>query len=107
MARYKLSTGLWTVNETPECSSDKEAWERLRIQLPGKYAVLYKEEEIKIPNNNEDSYVPKWNSKYGPPPIGYGSERTKLKEIGSPSIERVWMPVLEGITDDEYNVKIS
>lgn len=105
MSRYRLSTGLWTVNETPECDSDKEAWERLRVQLPGKYATLYKETEVAVVHNNEESYVQKWNAKYGPRPIGYGSDSTKLKEVGVHGIDTVWIPVLEGITDDEYNVK--
>lgn len=105
MARYRLSTGLVEVNEKPECETDKEAWEHLRVVIPHKYATLYKEVEFKVPHNNEENYVPTYNAKYGPPPIGYGGEHATLKEIGVPAIDKVWIPVLEGITDDEYNVK--
>lgn len=103
MARYKLSTGLWEANEKPNCETDKEAWDILRFHLPNKYAVLYKETKFSVPHNNEEHYVPTWNSKYGPKPIGYGSPNTELKEIGKPAIFNVWIPVLEGLTDDEYN----
>ena len=41
MAKYKLSTGLWTTGSY-DFNSDKEAWEELRIKLPNKYATLYK-----------------------------------------------------------------
>jgi hypothetical protein len=106
MPRYKLSTGLWNVTETPEFSTDKEAWEYLRAMLPNKYATLYKEHVVEVPHNNEDEYVPLWNSKYGPRPIGYGiKDSTKLKEIGMPATGTVWIPVLEGVTSHAYNVK--
>lgn len=104
MSRYKLSNILVEVNEKPEFETDREAWEYLRIIIPNRYATLYKEIELEVPNNNEEEYVPMWNAKYGPKPIGYGSEDTKLKEIGVPSICKIWIPVLKGITNHEYNI---
>ena len=104
MSKYKLSTGLWTVNETPEFDTDMEAWEYLRKQLPGKYATLYKRTELSVPINNEQEYISKHNAKYGPPPIGYGGQSAVLLEVGMPYIITEWVPVLVGITDDEYNI---
>jgi hypothetical protein len=105
MARYKLSTGLWTVKEEPEFSNNRDAWEYLRAMLPNKYATLYKEIEVEVPHNNEEEYVPLWNSKYGPRPLGYGSDSTIPKEIGVPAKSTVWLPVLEGVTNHEYKNK--
>ena len=103
-ARYKLSTGLWTVKETPFFENDKEAWNTLRLLLPNKYAALYKEVEVEVPHNNEENYVECWNSKYGPPPKGQGSPSTEPKQIGVKTKSKVWIPVLEGVTQDEYKV---
>ena len=103
MAKYKLFTGLW---ETPleEFNSDKEAWNGLRKMLPNKYACLYKIISIKVPINNEAEYVEKYNAKYGPKPIGYGPKGAKLMHVGEKYMEStVKIPILEGITSDEYN----
>jgi len=48
--------------------------------------------------------VPTYNAKYGPRPIGYGSDNAILLEIGKPLISDVWMPVLDGITSHAYNI---
>jgi len=103
MSVYKLSTGLWTT-KLYDFNSDKDAWEELRTHLPNKFATLYKEVEVAVTNNNEEEYVPTYNSKYGPKPIGYGGEDAELKEIGTPSTHSIWMPVLEGITSHGYKV---
>lgn len=105
MAKYKLSTGLSTVKEQPEFDTDQKAWDYLRVVLPGRYATLYREVIVDVINNNEYEYVPSWNSKYGPAPIGSGVDSAVLKVIGVPSKDAVWIPVLEGITDHPYNVK--
>jgi hypothetical protein len=105
MAKYKLSTGLRTVIEQPEFETDREAWEYLRLIIEGAYATLYKEVEIEVPHNNEEVYVPTWNAKYGPRPIGNGCASTIPKEIGIKDKHTVWIPVLAGITSHEYNVK--
>lgn len=102
MARYKLSTGLHEVIERPELDTDKEAWEYLRVKLPNKYATLYKEVEFVVPHNNEESYVPTWNAKYVSNQFMLDS--SKLKEIGVPAKDKVWIPILEGITSDEYKI---
>jgi len=104
MAKYKLSTGLATVRENPEFETDKEAWEYLRLILPNKYATLYKEIEVEIAHNNEVEYVPIWNSKYGPKPLGYGMDSTIPKQIGVSAKAKVWIPIIEGITDHEYKI---
>jgi hypothetical protein len=105
MAKYKLSTGLRTVKETPEFESDREAWEYLREIIPNAYATLYKELEFEVSYNNEEVYVPTWNAKYGPRPLGNGPDSTVSKQIGVKEINTVWIPVLTGITSHEYNIK--
>ena len=105
MAKYKLSTGLRTVIEQPEFDTDKEAWEYLRLIIEDAYATMYKEIEVDVVNNNEDVYVPTWNAKYGPKPLGYGPDSTIPKQIGVTQKHKVWVPILNGITSHEYNVK--
>jgi hypothetical protein len=105
MAIYRLSTGLSTVIEEPEFKTDKQAWEYLRKKLPSRYATLYRKECVQVIINNEDKYVPTYNSKYGPRPIGYGMDNATLLEIGKTVEHNVWIPVLVGITDDKYSVK--
>ena len=105
MAKYKLSTGLATLREQPDFDTDREAWEYLRAVLPGKYACLYKEVTFPVALNNEEEYVPIYNKKYAPKPIGYGPDWAQTLEVGKPVMRTEWIPVLEGITDHEYNVK--
>lgn len=104
MAKYKLTTGLATVNENPDFATDQEAWEYLRQILPDRYATLYRETEIEVSHNDEEQYVPKWNAKYGPRPLGCGRDSTVPKEIGVKPVYKVWIPVLEGITNHSYKV---
>jgi hypothetical protein len=104
MTKYKLSTGLREVIERPEFETDQEAWETMRHMIPNAYATLYKEVEFEVPHNNEEAYVPTWNAKYGPRPIGNGSENTIPKEIGVNDKRKVWVPILAGITSHEYKV---
>lgn len=104
MPKYKLSTGLRTVKEEPHFDTDREAWEYLRQIIPNAYATLFKQIEVKVPHNNEEVYVPTWNAKYGPRPIGYGCDSTIPKEIGVPDTSTVWIPILEGITSHEYKI---
>jgi len=105
MPKYKLSTGFSEVLDHSEFNNDEEVWEYLRKILPGKYATLYRSTEIEVPYNDEEKYVPMFNSKYGPKPIGMGPENAILKEIGKPTKKTIWIPVLEGITDYQYSVK--
>jgi hypothetical protein len=105
MKRYKLSTGLWEVYEKPEFENDSDAWEYLRHSLPNKFATLYREEVVLVPYNNADVYVKKYNEKYGPKPIGYGPDSAEILKADEPSKNTVWIPVLVGLTNDEYNVK--
>ena len=63
-----------------------------------------KETEIEVSVNNEASYVQEYNSKYGPRPYGYGPDDAKLMKVGEKNIHTIFVPVLEGITDDKYNV---
>jgi hypothetical protein len=104
MAKYKLSTGLRTVTEEPEFETDAEAWEYLRTKIPDTYATLYRQTEVQVPHNNEEEYVPTWNAKYGPKPLGYGSDSTIPKKIGVSPTYKVWIPILEGITSHEYKI---
>ena len=104
MAKYKLDTGLWTT-QAEEHPNDKEAWEALRKKLPHKFATLYKLVEFDVKINNEESYVKVYNAKYGPKPIGYGPDNAKLLVVGEKNIGTAWVPILNGVTSDEYNVK--
>ena len=104
MAKYKLSTGLVTVTEKPEFDTDREAWEYLRAVLPVRYACLYKEVTFPVALNNEEEYVPIYNKKYAPKPIGYGPDWAETLEVGKPVMRTAWIPVLEGITDHEYKI---
>lgn len=103
MSKYYISTGLWTT-DIKEFPDDKTAWEELRKLLPHKFATLLKEKEIEVPVNNEESYVQEYNSKYGPRPYGYGPDNAKLMKVGEKNIHTTYIPVLEGITDDEFNI---
>lgn len=103
MSKYYISTGLWTT-DIKEFADDRTAWEELRKLLPHKFATLLKEKEIEVPVNNEASYVEAYNSKYGPRPYGYGEDDAKLMKVGEKNIHTIFVPVLEGITDDKYNV---
>lgn len=38
-------------------------------------------------------------------PIGYGPDDAELMEVGAPNIEKVWIPILRGITTDPYSVR--
>ena len=101
MKRYKLDTGLWEVKEKPEFDNDKDAWEYLRKKLLGKFATLYREETVIVKCNNEAKYLASYNAKWGPKPIGYGREDAKILTAEN-NTYTYWVPVLSGITDDEY-----
>lgn len=104
MARYKISNALYSC-DPQEFNSDEEAWNTLRQKFHPSFQWLWKEVEIEVPVNNEESYVKAYNSKYGPKPIGYGAENAELMEVGKPNMETMWLPILRGITSDPYNVK--
>ena len=104
MARYKLSNALRST-DAQEFDNDAIAWNTLRKTFErGHFIWMWKEIEIEVPVNNEESYVKEYNSKYGPKPIGYGPEWAKIMKVGEKNIEPVWIPVLVGITTDEYNI---
>lgn len=111
MARYKLENTLRST-EPQEFDSDREAWNTLRKTWKKKdgsiasvFIWLWKEIQIVIPVNNEENYVKEYNSFYGPRPIGYGDKGAKLMKVGEPNVDTLWVPVLRGLTSDEYNVK--
>lgn len=110
MPRYKLENALRRT-EAKEFKTDKSAWNTLRKIFIDKedghgcFIWMWKEIEIEVPVNNEESYVEAYNKNYGPPPIGYGGENAKLMKVGEKNIVKTWIPVLEGITSDPYNVK--
>ena len=104
MARYKIENILYSC-DSQEFASDEEAWNTLRQKFHPSFQWLWKEVEMEVPINNEEQYVKTFNSKYGPKPIGYGPDDAKLMEVGKPNIEKVWVPILRGITSDPYNVK--
>lgn len=87
-----------------EFASDEEAWNTLRQKFHQSFQWLWKEVDMEVPINNEEQYVEAYNAKYGPKPIGYGPDDAELMEVGKPNIEKVWIPVLRGITSDPYNV---
>lgn len=107
MARYKLENA-FRGTEPQEFESDKEAWNTLRKTWKcenGLFIWLWKEIQIVIPINNEEHYVEEHNSYYAPRPYGYGPDDAKLMKVGEPNIETLWVPILAGLTSDEYNVK--
>lgn len=104
MARYKLSNALWNT-EPEEHDTDEAAWNSLRkIFKSSRFTWMWKEVEMEVPINNEENYVKLYNEKYGPRPIGYGPDNAKLLKVGGKNTEPVWIPVLAGITTDEYKV---
>jgi len=96
MCEYRLASVLWEVglDERHFYKSDKEAWEDLRKSLPGKYATLYKKTHMKMKINSPKTLIPIYNKKYS----------EKLKENATFVDTEVWVPVLFGITDDEYSL---
>lgn len=98
MPKYQLSTGLRTVKETPEFDNDRDAWEYLRkVLMPANcYATLYKEVLFEVGLNNKESYLKAHNETY---------TLEKIDET-KPYYRPVWVPVLTGLTHDEYNVTI-
>jgi hypothetical protein len=90
---YKLSTGLWET-KGEEFDSDEEAWESLRTILPHKFATLLKWTVIKVPVVNLKRYVENHNSKY----------TTQTTEETAGDCHK-YIPVLNGITDDPYDIK--
>lgn len=105
MAKYKISNALYSC-DPQEFASDEEAWNTLRTKFHDSFQWLWKEVEIEVPINNEKDYVEAWNRKYGPRPVGYGSEDTPLKVVGEKNIETMWVPILAGITSHPYNVNL-
>lgn len=104
MSRYKLSNALRST-EPQEFENDAIAWNTLRKTWErGHFIWLWKEVDVEVPINNEVSFVKEYNAKYGPKPIGYGGEDAKLMQVGEKNIETMWVPILLGITSDEYNV---
>lgn len=103
MAEYMIKTGLW---ETPvkEYDNDRDAWNNLRSYVPNKFGCLYKWIRVEITVNNEEEYVRCHNAKYGPPPVGHGPADAEMMVVGKKNYSGTWMPVLKGITSDEYNV---
>jgi hypothetical protein len=103
MARYKLENVLWSTR-VEEHDSDEAAWNSLRkIFKTARFTWMWKEIEIVVPINNEEHYVEEWNSIYGPRPIGYGPDDVELMEVGKINKETLWVPILRGLTSDEYN----
>ena len=90
---YRLSTGLTDVIEQPSFSTDEEAWEYLRKKYDTpRYARLYRLEIIILPIVNRKEYVKQYNSKY------------TLQKIGRVHKVSYWLPVLDGLTSDEYKL---
>lgn len=104
MPKYKISNALYSC-VPQEFASDEEAWNTLRLKFHPSFQWLWKEVEMEVPINNEENYVKEYNAKYGPKPIGFGPTNAELMEVGKSNIEKVWVPVLRGITTDPYNVK--
>ena len=93
MSKYRLSSGLFTVNEELYFNSDKDAWEYLRKLLPNKYVTLYKQIEVDVPIVNRKHYIIEYNKKY------------KSQQIGDKNMYTYWIPTLAGVSSDEYDIK--
>jgi hypothetical protein len=93
LAKYKMSTGLSEVRDRLEFESDHEAWNTMRLILPGKYATLYRWTRVPCMINNRDVYLEKHNSKY----------TSQIIDAEVPYTYEMWIPVIVGITDDEYD----
>lgn len=101
MAKYYMTTGLWTTDEE-EFSSDAEAWNTLRLRIPGKFAYLKKQVEYSCKIVNPNEFVKRWNAKYAIKPIGYGVNEP-LDENATEYMIHDEVTVLYGLTDDECN----
>jgi len=107
--KYRMSSGLRAVKEEPFFETDKEAWDYLRKILNGPsndkniFVTLFKEQKTEVPFNNAPLYISEYNSTYGPKPIGMGGETSVLLDINAPNIHSIWIPILEGLTQHEYN----
>lgn len=99
MARYKLNNGVFEVIEKPEFETDKEAWDYLRKLLPNKFVTLYKEVEFEVFLNN--SYGIKSGGR--PDPC---ESSTNLMRIDHDTNNKVWIPILKGLSENEYNVEV-
>lgn len=106
--KYKISNALRGGKEEPYFTNDKDAWEYLRqifIENPC-YIALWRKEKFEIGINNPEEYCEMYNRKYGPRPIGNGTDDAILLDPENPiEIGEVWIPVLSGLTSHEYNVK--
>lgn len=92
MSKYKLITPLGKVNELSEFPNAKAAWNKLRLILPGRFATLYREVEVEISRNNPEKFVEQHNL--------ISSEKIS----GETQKEVIWIPVMSGLTDDEFNL---
>lgn len=102
MDRYYITTGLRDTDR--QCfESDAEAWNSLRLLLPGRFATLMKRVEFKCKIVNHKNYINHFNRKYAKRPYGYGSDDVEPMDINTTEKNIVaYIPVLTGLTDDEY-----
>lgn len=97
LINYYLDTGLWRTQCGQKFKNDRDAWEKLRKQLPNKFATLYKEYKVACDVVNINHYVACNNEKYV----------DKIDLDGKDYLEElVDIPVLMGITSDEYDKQI-
>lgn len=102
MDRYYISTGLHET-DTQYFESDAEAWNSLRLLLPGKFATLMKRVEFKCRIVNPKNYINSFNCKYAKRPYGFGPDCVEPMDINTTEKNIVaYIPVLTGLTDDEY-----
>ena len=100
MSVYKLSSRLWET-DPKEFENDIQAWNELRKKLPHKFVTLYKMMYTHVPYVNLEHYIEEYNSKYGPRPIGYCPDDATIIKQGDANIRGFWVPIYDGITDDE------
>lgn len=99
---YKIDTGLWYYQcETKKdrekfmFNTDEEAWNKLRLVIPNKFATLFRKEYVSVLINNHKNVIEHNNRKY------------KEQQMPSDCMYKddwYWKPVLYGITDDEYKI---
>lgn len=112
-ALYKISNAL-RYCEPAEFESDEAAWEGLRGifnhtnedgTVSGRFMWLWKEKEVEVTINNEEEFIREYNEAYGPCPYGYGPDNAELMKAGEVHKTKVWIPILQGLTNHPYNIK--
>lgn len=99
---YYLTSGL-VETHVQEFDNDIEAWNSLRLLMPNKFATLMKKVEQRVKIVNTKHYIDTYYAKYNVLPHGLNfSDIENINEDSFETTTHEFVPVLEGITSDEY-----